>query len=217
VAAGAVDFTFSAARLAFDFESKDSPELATFSLLLSTRRQRHLLAESSYSLNLAITNPLVVAWTPAWLSKTRLLQRVDFVSIFRSKATPPPGSVHLRGSARSLTIHLWRYGCLVLSEDLIQDAGQRLVEAATKPAKVVLFGSHAHGFARTNSDLDLLVIEQEISDRNAEFVRLRRSLRGLGVAVDLIVVSEDNVDEWRDVPGTLINEALREGRVLAEA
>lgn len=105
----------------------------------------------------------------------------------------------------------------MLSEDLIQDAGQRLVEAATKPAKVVVFGSHAQGSARTGSDLDLLVIEQELNDRNAEFVRLRRSLRGLGVAVDLIVVSEDNVAEWQDVPGTLINEALREGRVLAEA
>jgi len=105
----------------------------------------------------------------------------------------------------------------VVSEELIKNAGERLIEAANKPAKVVLFGSHAQGDARPDSDLDLLVIERKLDDRNAEFIRLRRSLRGLGVPVDLIVVSEDNVAEWRDVPGTLINEALREGRVLAEA
>jgi uncharacterized protein len=105
----------------------------------------------------------------------------------------------------------------VASEDVIQSAGQRLAEAATKPAKVILFGSHALGQARPDSDLDLLVIERDLTDRNAEFVRLRRSLRGLGVPIDLILVSEDNVDEWRDVPGTLIHEAMREGRVLAGA
>jgi uncharacterized protein len=105
----------------------------------------------------------------------------------------------------------------VVSEELIKTAGERLIEAASTPSKVVLFGSHAQGEARPDSDLDLLVIQRHVDDRNAEFVRLRRSLRGLGVPVDLIVVSEDNVAEWQDVPGTLINEALREGRVLAEA
>lgn len=106
---------------------------------------------------------------------------------------------------------------VVLSEDLIQSAGRRVVEAATRPVKVILFGSHVRGGAGLRSDLDLLVIEEELIDRDAEFVRLRRSLRGLGVPVDLIVVSEDNVEEWGGVRGTLINEALREGRVLAQA
>ena len=103
------------------------------------------------------------------------------------------------------------------SEDVIQAAGRRVAAAATKPAKVILFGSHAQGAPRPDSDLDLLVIESDLADRNAEFVRLRRSLRGLGVPIDLILVSEDNVDEWRDVPGTLIHDALRDGRVLAGA
>lgn len=51
-------------------------------------------------------------------------------------------------------------------------------------------------------------------DRSAEFIRLRRALRGLGVPIDLILVSEDDVDQWRDVPGTLIHHVIREGRTL---
>ena len=100
------------------------------------------------------------------------------------------------------------------SEAAIQSAGRRLAAAATSPATVILFGSHAEGRARADSDLDLLVIQRGILDRSTEFVRLRRSLRGLGAPIDLILVTEDDVDQWRDVPGTLIHHVIREGRTL---
>jgi len=102
----------------------------------------------------------------------------------------------------------------VASEAAIQSAGRRLAAAATSPATVILFGSHAEGRARADSDLDLLVIQRGILDRSTEFVRLRRSLRGLGAPIDLILVTEDDVDQWRDVPGTLIHHVIREGRTL---
>ena len=44
--------------------------------------------------------------------------------------------------------------------------------------------------------------------------RLGREVRGLGVPVDVVVASERYAEEWRDVEGTMINAALREGRVL---
>ena len=67
------------------------------------------------------------------------------------------------------------------------------------------------------SDLDLLVIELEITDRGTEFVRLRRSLRGLDRSVDLILVSEEEARRWRDVPGSLVFEAMCTGRIIGEA
>lgn len=75
----------------------------------------------------------------------------------------------------------------------------------------------ARGEARPDSDLDLLVIEPaEITKRRAESARLRRELRGLEVALDVVVVSAKHVDKWGSVSGTMVNEALREGRVLVE-
>lgn len=100
------------------------------------------------------------------------------------------------------------------TEELIAEAGRRLSEAAPD-ARVILFGSHARGEAGADSDLDLLVIESEIKSRNAEYVRLRKELRGLDVAVDLVLVTEQHLEEWGHFEGTMLNDALREGRVLA--
>jgi predicted nucleotidyltransferase len=98
---------------------------------------------------------------------------------------------------------------------MIQEAGCRILEAAPPGSRLILFGSHARGEAGEHSDLDFLVIEPEVEDRGKESVRLRRTLRGMGAAADVIVVSEDSVREWRDVYGTIIHSALSEGRELA--
>ena len=60
----------------------------------------------------------------------------------------------------------------------IQWLTELLVEAA-KPNRIILLGSQARGEAGEDSDLDVMVIEEAISDRVAEMVRLNRLLRSL--------------------------------------
>jgi uncharacterized protein len=103
------------------------------------------------------------------------------------------------------------------NEALIDEAGRRLSLAAPG-SKVILFGSRARGEERPDSDLDLLVIEpNEVLKRRAESARLRRELRDLDVALDVVVISARHVEEWGHFKGSLLNEALEEGRVLVEA
>jgi predicted nucleotidyltransferase len=103
------------------------------------------------------------------------------------------------------------------SDAIIEDAGRRLAAAARSPARVVLFGSRARGDARADSDLDFLVIEAHLESKLDEMVRLRDALPPLGVPVDVVVVSEDEVSRRQQVPSTLVHRALREGRVLVAA
>lgn len=105
---------------------------------------------------------------------------------------------------------------MMVSPDVIEDAGRRLADAAGSPVRVILFGSHARGEAGPRSDVDFVVIEPRVASRHAEMVRLRRVLRGLRTPIDVLVYSDAQVAEWGDVPGTLLHAALKEGRVLVD-
>jgi len=96
--------------------------------------------------------------------------------------------------------------CAVSSDEMIAAAGRRIAQEAPG-AQVIVFGSHARGQAGDRSDLDLLVVEPHVDNAAAEPVRLRRSLRGLPTAIDVV--------DWRDVRGSLVHAAMSEGRVVA--
>lgn len=104
----------------------------------------------------------------------------------------------------------------ISDEALIEEAGRRLA-AAAPDADIILFGSRARGEARSDSDLDLLVIEPDFARRGEEYGRLRRELRGLDVAIDLVVYRRCEADEWSGVPGTFLHQVLGEGRSLSGA
>ena len=104
----------------------------------------------------------------------------------------------------------------MLSETAIREAAARVAAAAHAPLKVILFGSYARGDADEGSDLDLLVVEREIPDYNEEYLRLHRTLDPLGVGVDLLLLTEGELDQRRDWWTTPVYWAVREGKVLYE-
>lgn len=103
----------------------------------------------------------------------------------------------------------------MISEHTIQQAVDRLVNAAN-PSKVILFGSYARGDANENSELDLMVIERELPNKFEEMIRLKQALRSLHIPVDVLVYSEEYVQEWGQLLGSALFWALQEGKVLHE-
>jgi len=100
--------------------------------------------------------------------------------------------------------------------EAIKRLTELLVEAA-RPKRIIMFGSQARGEAGEASDLDVMVVEELVSDRAAEMVRLNRLLRTFEIPVDLLVVSLEKFNYWRDTPGNVYFEAATEGEVLYEA
>jgi predicted nucleotidyltransferase len=104
-----------------------------------------------------------------------------------------------------------------LSTEMIERAVHLLLAEAPPGSSVILFGSHARGEAHADSDLDFLVVEPTLTSRRTEMVRLRSMLRPLGVPADVLVVSRQAFDAWKDLPNNVINDAFREGKVYGNA
>ena len=104
----------------------------------------------------------------------------------------------------------------MITDSTIQTVVQRLRKAAS-PEKIILFGSYARGEANEDSDLDFLVIERSLQSQRAEMVRLRDVLRPMRIPVDVLVTSVEKVREWGHLPGTVLYEALHEGKVVYES
>lgn len=91
-----------------------------------------------------------------------------------------------------------------------------LIEAA-RPQRIIMFGSNARGDAGEDSAFDVLVVENGVSDRAAEMVRLNQLLRSFEIPVALLMVSAEKFNYWRETPGNVYFEAATEGEILYEA
>jgi predicted nucleotidyltransferase len=109
-----------------------------------------------------------------------------------------------------------RTKALATYTETIKRLTELLVKAA-KPNRITMFGSQARGEAGEDSDFDVMVVEDAVSDRVGEMVRLNRLLRSLDIPVDLLVVSAEKFNYWCDTPGNVYFEAATEGEVLYEA
>ncbi len=105
---------------------------------------------------------------------------------------------------------------MLIGDATIAKAIDLLCKAA-KPKKIIMFGSYARRQADPGSDLDLLVVEESVSDTAAEMVRLMRVLSPLRIPADVLVVSDDDFAKWNDTPGHVLFEAATQGKVLYDA
>ena len=103
----------------------------------------------------------------------------------------------------------------MVSEQTLTEVTKRLVEGFN-PDRIILFGSQARGTADKHSDVDILVICSVKDDRHALTVAMYRALRGLGIAKDIIVLTPEEFERDRRIPGTIARPAWLEGKILYE-
>jgi predicted nucleotidyltransferase len=83
------------------------------------------------------------------------------------------------------------------------------------PLRIILFGSRARGTARVDSDVDLLVVLPAAGSSNIKkSAEIYAYLGPVGISKDIVVVTPEELEAYKDVNGTLIKPALQEGKVL---
>jgi len=103
----------------------------------------------------------------------------------------------------------------MISEQILAEITERLV-TRFQPHRIILFGSQARGTADERSDVDILVVCPVENNRRSLMVAIDRALKGLGIARDIVVLTPEEFERDRQIPGTVARPAWLEGRVLYE-
>lgn len=103
-----------------------------------------------------------------------------------------------------------------LDSATLDEIVRRIVEVA-RPDRIILFGSAARGEMTPDSDVDLLVVKSGVPHRGrlAEDIYMR--LSGVGIGVDVVVATPEDVEYLKDRVGSVIRPALRDGREIYAA
>ena len=82
------------------------------------------------------------------------------------------------------------------------------------PDQIILFGSQARRTAHPRSDVDLLVVVPVQGSKRQKQLELRCVLHDICIPKDIIVVRPEEFERRRNIVGTVIWPAVREGKVL---
>ena len=103
----------------------------------------------------------------------------------------------------------------MVSAEILQKITERLLQEF-HPDRIILFGSQARGKADDRSDVDILVVCPIEKNRRALMVAMDRALKGLGIARDVVVLSPEEFERDRHIPGSIARPAFLEGKILYE-
>lgn len=106
-----------------------------------------------------------------------------------------------------------------LTPKLLEQMTEAIVQAVA-PEQIVLFGSQARGTAGPHSDVDLLVVTAEgfgpHRRRIKEITRISKSVGRFGIPTDILLYSQQEVENWKGSRNHITTRALQEGRAIYE-
>ncbi len=100
----------------------------------------------------------------------------------------------------------------MLEQKLLDEIVVRLQKI--HPLQIFLFGSQTSGMADVESDVDLLVVKENVVSSIMEMNEARKLLRGLGKPFDVIVSTPEEFDFYRNQVNSVHHAAAHYGRLL---
>ena len=97
----------------------------------------------------------------------------------------------------------------------IETTVQRIADGFD-PEKIIIFGSYARGEIDRDSDLDLLIVMHVEGSLRQKANEIDLMLADRTLPLDLIVVTPEQFARQKDVIGTIVREAVKDGKVVYE-
>ena len=83
--------------------------------------------------------------------------------------------------------------------------------------KIILFGSRARGDYREDSDWDILIVTKKVVSREIAddfWLTLKRKLIENRIIPEIIIVSRDDFERYKELPGYIYHWAEKEGLLI---
>lgn len=90
------------------------------------------------------------------------------------------------------------------------------VNTVTPVRRIILFGSVARGEETPDSDLDILVVIQGCVHHRKLAQEIYRNLHGIQVPIDILVATEDDIQQYGSQNGIVLGPVLKEGLIIYE-
>ena len=100
-----------------------------------------------------------------------------------------------------------------MNNEFISIMTERIVQEYD-PLQIILFGSQARGDADQNSDIDLLIVFPELSDKRKTAIDIMHNLSDIPVPKDILVSTPEELERHRTRIGSVLRYAQQEGKVL---
>lgn len=143
----------------------------------------------------------------------RFSNAIDSINNAGKNAKPEAG--HIRKNTK-----IEGYGEMIAVDNNVLTEMVNAIVREINPEQVIVFGSHARGDAKTDSDVDLLIIEREPfgngRSRRKEIARIRKILSGFRIPKDILVYSIEELNKWKHSINHVISYSLREGKLFYE-
>ncbi len=101
-----------------------------------------------------------------------------------------------------------------MKEDNNLNIIKKVIREIVPNSQMILFGSRSRGEASFNSDYDILISVKhnlDFEEKRSLGRIIRKRLALIGIDVDIIVKTENDVEYYKDKIGSIVREALKEG------
>ena len=100
-------------------------------------------------------------------------------------------------------------------EKILDEFKHRIVPIF-QPRRIILFGSYAAGRPGPDSDLDILVVMEVKGSTRQKANEIDLLMADRVIPMDFIVLTPEQYEQQKDIIGTMVRQADREGKVIYE-